>query len=80
MPLALLARRYDFKGKAVVNGLLLVPLILPPFVGAIGMRQILGRFGVLTSVADHAGRHRGRHAGRLVRVGPNPRRDRPSRR
>jgi iron(III) transport system permease protein len=55
IPLALLARRFDFKGKSLVNGLLLVPLILPPFVGAIGMRQILGRFGVLTSLADHAG-------------------------
>ena len=55
VPLALLARRYDFWGKGIVNGLLLVPLILPPFVGAIGMRQILGRFGVLTAVAGHAG-------------------------
>ena len=55
VPLALLARRYDFAGKSLVNGLLLVPLILPPFVGAIGMRQILGRFGVLTAVAGHAG-------------------------
>jgi iron(III) transport system permease protein len=55
VPLALLARRYDFVGKSAVNGLLLVPLILPPFVGAIGMRQILGRFGVLTALAEHLG-------------------------
>jgi iron(III) transport system permease protein len=55
VPLALLSRRFDFWGKSAVNGLLLVPLILPPFVGAIGMRQILGRFGVLTSLAEHAG-------------------------
>jgi iron(III) transport system permease protein len=55
VPLALLSRRYDFWGKGLVNGLLLVPLILPPFVGAIGMRQILGRFGVLTAVATRAG-------------------------
>ncbi len=55
VPLALLSRRYDFWGKSAVNGLLLVPLILPPFVGAIGMRQILGRFGVLTALAEHAG-------------------------
>ena len=41
--------------KSLVNGLLLVPLILPPFVGAIGMRQILGRFGVLTSIAHDSG-------------------------
>ncbi len=55
LPLAVLNSRYDFKGKSLFSGLLLVPLILPPFVGAIGMRQILGRFGVLTSLATHAG-------------------------
>ena len=55
VPLAILARQYDFYGKSVVLSLLLVPLILPPFVGAIGMRQILGRFGVLTDLAEHAG-------------------------
>jgi iron(III) transport system permease protein len=55
VPLALLSSRYDFRGKTLVNGLLLVPLVLPPFVGAIGMRQILGRFGVLTAVVRHAG-------------------------
>ncbi len=38
-----------------MNALLLVPLILPPFVGAIGMRQILGRFGVLTALAQKSG-------------------------
>jgi iron(III) transport system permease protein len=55
LPLAVLGNRYDFVGKKLVSGLLLVPLILPPFVGAIGMRQILGRFGVLTSIATHIG-------------------------
>jgi iron(III) transport system permease protein len=45
LPLALLLVRYDFRGKAVLNGLILVPLVLPPFVGAIGMRQLLARFG-----------------------------------
>ena len=45
LPLALLATRYDFPGKAVMSSLVLVPLILPPFVGAIGMRALLGRFG-----------------------------------
>lgn len=29
IPLALLSHRYDFRGKGLVNGLLLVPLILP---------------------------------------------------
>ncbi len=55
VPLALLSTRLNFWGKGIANALLLVPLILPPFVGAIGMRQILGRFGVLTSLAQHVG-------------------------
>jgi iron(III) transport system permease protein len=55
IPLALLSRRYDFVGKGLVNGLLLVPLILPPFVGAIGMVQILGRLGALTAASEDAG-------------------------
>jgi iron(III) transport system permease protein len=55
IPLALLSRRYDFMGKGLMNGLLLVPLILPPFVGAIGMRQILARFGALTAFSEDAG-------------------------
>ena len=45
LPLAFLLVRYDFPGKALLNGLLLIPLVMPPFVGAIGMRQLLGRFG-----------------------------------
>ncbi|MGH7177183.1 MAG: ABC transporter permease, partial [Tepidisphaeraceae bacterium] len=55
VPLAWLSVRYEFFGKSWVNALVLVPLILPPFVGAIGMRQILGRFGMLTSIAQHLG-------------------------
>jgi len=53
VPLALLSVRYEFAGKRIVTGLLLVPLILPPFVGAIGMRMILGRYGALTALAQH---------------------------
>jgi iron(III) transport system permease protein len=53
VPLALLATRFDFAGKPAISALLLVPLILPPFVGAIGLRQILGRFGALAAVAQH---------------------------
>ena len=45
LPLAHLFTRYDFRGKTVLSALLLVPMIMPPFVGAIGMRQLFGRFG-----------------------------------
>ena len=50
LPLAVLSVRYDFPGRGVLSGLLLVPLVLPPFVGAIGMRLILGRFGPATEL------------------------------
>lgn len=45
LPLAFLLVRYDFRGKGLLNGLVLIPMVLPPFVGAIGMRQLLARFG-----------------------------------
>jgi iron(III) transport system permease protein len=45
LPLALLLVRYNFPGKGLMNGLILIPMVLPPFVGAIGMRQLLARFG-----------------------------------
>ena len=45
LPSALLLVRYNFPGKGLLNGLILIPMVLPPFVGAIGMRHLLARFG-----------------------------------
>jgi iron(III) transport system permease protein len=50
LPLAVLGVRYEFPGRKLFSGLLLVPLVLPPFVGAIGIRMLLGRFGPLTTL------------------------------
>ena len=50
LPLALVAARYEFRGKALLSGLILVPLILPPFVGAIGLRHLLGRSGAVNTI------------------------------
>ncbi len=50
MPLAVLSVRYEFPGRSILSGLLLVPLVLPPFVGALGMRLVLGRFGPMTQL------------------------------
>ena len=47
LPLAHWMTRYNFPGKAWLGGLLLVPMIMPPFVGAIGLSQLLARFGSL---------------------------------
>lgn len=55
MPLSVLAARYEFRGKAILSSLVLVPLILPPFVGAIGLRALLGRYGALNSLLVNLG-------------------------
>jgi iron(III) transport system permease protein len=55
VPLALLTRRFEFRGKGVLTSLLLVPLVLPPFVGAIGLRQIFGASGALTALCRALG-------------------------
>ena len=48
-PLALVAHRYAFPGKGILGALVLVPLVLPPFVGAVGVKQILGAQGALNA-------------------------------
>jgi iron(III) transport system permease protein len=45
LPLSVAMVRYAFPGKGLLGGLLLVPMVMPPFVGAVGMRQVLARFG-----------------------------------
>src|SRR5205085_193398 len=45
LPLAHVFTRYNFRGKGALGALLLVPMIMPPFVGAIGMRQFFARYG-----------------------------------
>jgi iron(III) transport system permease protein len=55
LPLAFVTDRYDFPGKKALGALLLVPMILPPFVGAIGIRQILGNYGALNAMLTHLG-------------------------
>jgi iron(III) transport system permease protein len=55
VPLAILNRRFDFPGKNLLAALMLVPLVLPPFVGAIGIRLIFGAQGALTALCQHVG-------------------------
>ncbi len=50
LPLAWLANRYDFPGKRWISGLVLIPMVLPPFVGAIGFQQVLGPYGGLNTL------------------------------
>jgi len=55
LPLAYCADRFRFPGKTALSALILVPLVLPPFVGAIGLRQILGQYGALNALLHHLG-------------------------
>jgi iron(III) transport system permease protein len=45
IPLAYLMVRYEFPGKGLMQSIILVPLVMPPFVGAIGMKQLFARYG-----------------------------------
>jgi iron(III) transport system permease protein len=55
LPLAVLSVRFDFPGRALLSGAMLAPLVLPPFVGAIGMRLVLGRLGPLSVLLGLSG-------------------------
>jgi iron(III) transport system permease protein len=55
LPLAHVMTSFNFRGKTLLQALLLVPMIMPPFVGAIGLRQLLARFGTLNLVLADLG-------------------------
>jgi iron(III) transport system permease protein len=55
LPLAYWQVRYRFRGQALMAGLLLLPLILPPFVGAVGLQRILDRYGTINLWLIQAG-------------------------
>ncbi len=55
IPLAAVRTRWRFFGSGLLGGLLLVPLILPPFVGALSMRRLLGQYGVLNLLLAKVG-------------------------
>lgn len=55
MPLAWMSDRYLFPGKTLLGSMILIPMILPPFVGAIGVKQILGQRGALNVFLEDLG-------------------------
>ncbi|HEV3237739.1 MAG TPA: iron ABC transporter permease [Gemmataceae bacterium] len=50
LPLAYWMTHLRIRGQALLSGLLLVPLLMPPFVGAIGLQRLLGRFGLVNLI------------------------------
>jgi len=45
VPLATILARYRFRGAALIHTLGVIPLVMPPFVGAVAMQLIYGRNG-----------------------------------
>jgi len=55
VPLAAVRAKCSFRGQGVLGVLVMVPLILPPFVGALSMKRLLGQFGVLNLILERIG-------------------------
>jgi iron(III) transport system permease protein len=49
-PLAWINHRFNFPGKSAFGALLVLPVMMPPFVGAIGFRQIFGQEGAFNAL------------------------------
>jgi iron(III) transport system permease protein len=47
VPLAYVTARYEFRAKIWLQTLATLPLVIPPFVGAVAFQQILGRSGTV---------------------------------
>lgn len=56
LPLAYITTRFHFSGSIIIQSLGFIPLIMPPFVGAIAMQLIFGRNGSINLLlSDHLG-------------------------
>jgi len=50
LPLAYCLVRYNFTGRSLLQGMILIPMVMPPFVGAIGMKQLFSRMGSINLI------------------------------
>lgn len=50
VPLATFRARFLFPGRSLFHALVLAPLLLPPFVGALGVQALMGKMGALNSL------------------------------
>ncbi len=55
LPLAAINARLDYPGKAFLSGLLLVPMVMPPFVGAIGIQRFFAQYGTVNLMLIDSG-------------------------
>ena len=54
VPLAYFTVRFDFRGAILIQTLGVLPLIMPPFVGAVAMQLIFGRSGSINLLLNDA--------------------------
>ena len=54
VPLAYFTVRFDFRGALLIQTLGVLPLIMPPFVGAVALQLIFGRSGSVNLLLDDA--------------------------
>lgn len=47
LPLAYFTTRFEFRGSAIIHTLGVIPLIMPPFAGAVAMQLLFGRTGTV---------------------------------
>jgi iron(III) transport system permease protein len=52
LPLAYITTRFEFRGAALIQTLGFLPLIMPPFVGAVAMLLLFGRNGSINLLLD----------------------------
>lgn len=52
LPLAVLTTRFEFRGAVLIQTLGFLPLIMPPFVGAVAMQMFFGRNGSVNLLLD----------------------------
>lgn len=52
LPLAYFTTRFEFKGSIIIQSLGFVPLIMPPFVGAVAMQLLFGTNGSVNLLLD----------------------------
>lgn len=45
LPLAYFLTRYRYPGRNLLRSVILIPMIMPPFVGALGMQKFFGQYG-----------------------------------
>lgn len=52
LPLAYFTTRFEFRGAAIIQTLGVIPLIMPPFAGAVAMQLLFGQNGSINLVLD----------------------------